>query len=306
MTNNSNQSVLITGGSGMIGNYLTSALLSAGYSVSHLSRGPAQSSQVRVFSWDPGNGILDPQALAGVDHIVHLAGTNIGEKKWSVERKKSIRKSRIDSARLIFKVLKENSIRLKTFISASGISYYGTFTSEKIFSETDPPSDDFLGNICREWEEAADQFTQEGIRTAKIRTAVVLEKNDSALQRITAPTRFGFLGKVGSGRQYMPWIHINDLTGIYLKAVEDVNMSGAYNAVSPQHVTHTEFMETLSEVLGKPLLPVNVPAIALNLAYGEMAGIVLEGSRVSSEKISNAGYEFEFGKLHSALNDIFK
>lgn len=298
------QSVLITGGSGMIGKYLTATLLSEGYNVSHLSRGRGQS-DVRVFRWDPDKGLLDPAALAGIDHVVHLAGANIGEKRWTGQRKEEIRKSRIDSASILYNTLKINGVRIKSFISASGISYYGTFTSEKIFSETDPPAGDFLGNICREWEEAADLFLKDGIRTVKIRTAVALEKNDSALRRIMAPARFGFLGMAGSGRQYMPWIHIKDLTNVYLKAVKDESFSGSYNAVSPQHVTHREFMNILSEVTGKPLLKIPVPPVALKLVYGEMAGIVLEGSRVSSEKLRNAGFKFEFDNLHSALKDIF-
>lgn len=305
MTEERKQAVLITGGSGMIGTYLTSALLSEGYTVCHLSRGHVQHGRVGVFRWDPDKGILDPKAFIGIDHIVHLAGVNIGEKRWSNKRKEEIGNSRINSARLIYNVIKDNGIKINTFISASGVSYYGTITSKEIFSETDPPADDFLGNICRQWEEAADLFSKDGIRTVKIRTAVVLEKNDSALRRITAPAKFGFLGRVGSGQQYMPWIQIKDLTGIYLKAIKDEHMSGVYNAVSPQHVTHGEFMRTLAGVLHRPLFPVPVPAFALKLVFGEMAGIVLEGSRISSEKIRNAGYKFEFEDLHSALEDIF-
>ncbi|HLP74085.1 MAG TPA: TIGR01777 family oxidoreductase [Bacteroidales bacterium] len=298
-------SVLITGGSGLVGRYLTSALLSEGFSVSHLSRGKEQFGKVRVFRWDPEKGILDPKAFEGIDTIIHLAGANIGEKRWTDSRKEQIRASRVDSAKLIHKVLSETGFRISTFISASGISCYGTVTSEKIFDENDPPANDFLGNLCSEWEHAADQFASSGARTVKIRTAVALERNDSALEKIILPAKFGFLGMVGNGRQYMPWIHVRDLTRIYVKAVTDQSMVGVYNAVSPQHMTHREFMKTLSEVLGKPLLPVPVPAVALKAAYGEMAGIVLLGSRVSAEKIKNAGFTFEFGDLLSALKDIF-
>jgi uncharacterized protein (TIGR01777 family) len=299
------EGVLITGGSGTIGKYLTSALLSDGYTVSHLSRGPEQFGKVRVHRWDPDKGILDPKAFIGVDHIVHLAGTNIGEKKWTRERKKEIRNSRIDSAKLIHKVITGNGINIKTFISASGASYYGTLTSEKIFSESDPPSGDFLGNVSREWEEAADLFAKEGIRTVKIRSAVALERNDLALKRMTESARVGVLGYVGSGRQYMPWIHVSDLCAIYSMAVRNDSMGGAYNAASPQHVTHKQFMKTLSEVLGKPLFPIPAPPAVLKIVYGEMAEIVLKGSRVSSEKIRNEGFEFKFADLHAALTDIY-
>lgn len=298
--------VLITGGSGMIGTNITSVLLSEGYNVTHLSRLEKPGGDVKVYSWDPGKGILDPAVFTGIDHVIHLAGANIGEKRWTDNRKKELRESRIDSANLIHKVLKENNLKIKTFISASGISYYGTQTSERIYREDDPPAGDFLGNLCREWEEAADRFASEGIRTVKIRTAVTLEKNDLALKRMTFPAKFGFIGMTGNGKQYMPWIHNQDICGIYLKALMDEKMSGAYNAVAPEHASHEEFMRTLAKVLRKPFLPIPAPALALKIVYGEMAGIVLEGSRVSSEKIINAGYRFRFGCLDKALGDIYK
>ncbi len=301
-----NPSVLITGGSGMIGTCLTRALLADGYSVSHLSRSKInRDDEVKVFNWDPGKGILDPEVFEGVDHIIHLAGANIGEKRWTVKRQEEIWKSRIDSAKLIHKVISGNTIKISTFISASGISIYGTVTSEKIFTEEDPPATDFLGNICREWEEAADLFAKENIRTVKMRCALVLEKNDLALRRITFPAKFGFLGQAGKMRQYMPWIHLKDLCNIYLKALKDDKMNGIYNAAAPAHVTHKDFMKTLSKVLRKPLLPVPFPGFALKIVYGEMAGVVLEGSRVSSEKIRNAGYRFEFENLNDALENIY-
>lgn len=305
MTGEMKPTVLITGGSGLVGKYLTSALLSAGYGVSHLSRGQDQFGMVRVYRWDPDKGILDTKPFQGVDHIVHLAGANIGEKSWNKSRMKEIFSSRVDSAILLHKVITDNGIRIRSFTSASGISYYGTVTSESVFREEDPPADDFLGNVCREWEAAAGLFEKDGIRTVRIRTAVALEKSDSALKKMTAPARFGFLGMAGTGKQYMPWIHIMDLCRIYVKAVTDEYMTGAYNAVSPQHVTHRDFMKTLSVVLNRPLMPVPAPAIALKVAYGEMASLVLEGSRVSSEKIRRAGFNFEYGNLHSALENIF-
>jgi uncharacterized protein (TIGR01777 family) len=299
-------SVLITGGSGMIGTCLTRSLLHDGYSVSHLSRSKiSQIAGVQVFSWDPEKGILDAEVFAGVDHIIHLAGANIGEKRWTQKRRDEIRRSRIDSAKLIHKVISENGLKIKTFISASGISIYGTVTTEKIFTEEDPPAGDFLGNICIGWEAAADLFAKENIRTVKIRQAVVLGKNDLALKRITFPSKFGFLGQAGKTTQYMPWIHLKDICNIYLKALKDERINGVYNAVSPEHVTHHQFMKILSKVLKKPLIPVPLPEFVLKIVYGEMAGIVLEGSRVSSEKIRNAGYTFEFDNPQAALENIY-
>lgn len=306
MNSNRNPTVLIPGGSGLIGKYLTSVLLSGGYEVKHLSRKASQFGKVRVFRWDPENGIIDPGVFEGVDYIVHLSGSNIGDSRWTSKRKKEIKSSRVDSAQLLFDAVSKNNFPVKAFISASGIGYYGSITSERVFNEEDPPADDFTGQLCRKWEEAADMFSLSGIRTVKIRTAVVLEKNDSALRKIMMPARFGFLAMTGSGEQYMPWIHIDDICGIYLKAISDESMNGPYNAAAPEHTTHSDFIKTLSSVVRKPVFPVPVPGIALKMAYGEMADIVLQGSRVSSEKIRNAGYEFKFADLHSALKDVYR
>jgi hypothetical protein len=261
---------------------------------------------VRVYRWDPVQGILDPQALDRVDYIIHLAGANIGEKRWSEKRRKEIVSSRVDSALLLHRIVSENNILLKAFISASAVGYYGSVTTEKIYTEQDQPANDFLASTCRQWEQAADAFEKSGIRTVKIRTTMVLEKSGIALKTLMMPAKFGFLIRLGSGRQYMPWIHINDLCGIYLKAIEDQNLTGAVNAVSPQHVSHDEFIKALSSEMQKPVFPVNVPSFFLSSVLGEMSNIVLFGSRISSEKIIAAGYLFTFDNLQNALNDIIK
>ncbi len=297
-------SVLITGGSGLIGTHLTSTLLSKGYKVTHLSRKLTKQNNIRVFQWDPEKGILNPEALDGIDFVINLSGANIGEKRWTKRRKEEIVNSRVDSARLLFSTLNFNNTKLKAFISASAIGYYGTINSDKIFDETDPPANDFLGTTCRQWEEAADLFGSSGIRTVKIRTAVVLEKNDSALSKLMMPARFGFLVQTGNGRQYMPWIHIKDLCNIYVKAIEDQNMRGPYNAVSPDYITHKEFIKTLASVMNRWLFPVPVPYFILKMVLGEMSDVVIKGSRVSAKKILTSGYRFVFEKHEDALQDI--
>lgn len=301
-----NPSVLITGGSGLIGRHLTRSLLNEGFKVSLLSRKPGRNDNVRIFHWNPEKEIIDPEAFNGVNYLIHLAGANIGEKPWTKERKKEIINSRIESANLLHKVVNEKKIKLRAFLSASAVGYYGSSTTGKIFIEADPPAEDFLGTTCKEWEEAADLFEKAGIRTVKIRTAVVLEKNESALSKLMMTAKFGFLVQTGNGSQYMPWIHINDLCGIYLKAITDSGMTGAYNAVSPQHSTHREFINTLSRAMGKPLFPVPVPAFFLRLILGEMSEVVLKGSRISSEKIIAAGYKFRYTSLEPALNNVLK
>lgn len=297
-------SVLISGGGGLVGRYLTNTLLSRGYMVSHLSRKAGQSDNVRVYRWDPEHNIIDTQALEGVDFLIHLAGANIGDKRWTKKRKEEIQSSRVDSSRLLNKTINDNGIRLKAFISASAIGYYGSVSSDKIFKEGDLPATDFLGTTCKMWEEAADLFGNSGIRTVKIRTAVVLEKSDSALSKLMKPARFGFLVHTGNGLQYMPWIHINDLCNIYLKAITDTEMNGAFNAVSPQHVTGREFIQTLAIVMKRPVFPIPVPPIVLRVVLGEMSDVILKGSRASADKIINAGYNFIFSNLHDALINV--
>jgi uncharacterized protein len=299
-------SVLITGGSGLIGRYLTSALLAEGYKVSHLSRQTNGFGKVRVFRWDPANEYLNPEAFEGIDYLVHLSGANIGEKRWTKRRKEEILNSRKKSAGLLFRIVAENRINLKAYITSSATGYYGSVTSDRIFSEDDPPAADFLGSTCRLWEEVADQFEDLGIRTVRIRTAVVLEKNDSALSKLMTPAKYGIVVRLGNGKQYFPWIHINDLCNIYLKAVADRKMAGAYNAVAPEHVNHNDFVRTMARVMSKPVFLPPVPAWILRTTLGEMSDIMLKGSRISSEKIINAGYRFRFDKLDTALENIIR
>lgn len=299
-------SVLITGGSGMIGKHLTSLLLSKGYSVSHLSRRKSKSVQVKTFTWDPEEEIVDPKAFDNIDFIIHLAGANLGEERWTKKRKQEIIISRVKSAHLLFNIIASRKIRLKAFISASAVGIYGSVTSEKIFTENDPPAGDFTGQVCKKWEGAADLFNTSGIRTVKIRTAVVLEKNDSALSKLMKPAKAGFLVMTGDGNQFMPWIHIEDLCNIYLKAIEDQTMNGAYNATAPSYLTHREFIKTLGQVMNKPVLPMPVPGFLLKTFLGEMAGMILSGSRVSPEKIIKSGYNFIFNDPHDALVDVLR
>lgn len=299
-------SVLITGGSGLIGKHLTSSLLAEGYRVSHLSRKTIKGGRVRSFVWDPEKRSADPEAFNGIDYIVHLAGANIGEKRWTIRRKREILESRVNSARFLFETVQSHGINLKGFISASASGIYGSETSEKIFDETDPPAGDFLGSICEAWEESADVFENAGIRTVKIRTGVVLDKKDSALSRLMMPAKFGFLVQTGSGDQYMPWIHFHDLCNIYKKAIADPLMNGAYNAVSPQQVTHYGFIRILANTMHKWVFPVPVPGFLLRGVLGEMSVVILKGNRISSGKLQAAGYSFIFGDLKNALENIVR
>ena len=296
-------SVLITGGSGLIGRYLTSALLAAGYRVSHLSRSTGQFGKVRVYRWDPEKEYIDPLILEGTNHVIHLAGANIGEKRWTGRRMTEIINSRVNTSGLIFKTVSDNGIRLKSFISASAIGYYGSVTTDRIFTEEDLPAADFLGTTCRLWEEAADLFEGTGARVLKIRTGVVLAKNDSALSKMLLPARFGLFPLPGTGNQYLPWIHIDDLCRVYLKAISEGTMTGAYNAVAPEQTDYRKFVMTMAEVMKKPFLAPRIPAILMRIAMGKSSVVALRGSRISPEKLISAGFVFSHPALREALSD---
>jgi hypothetical protein len=298
--------VLITGGTGLVGQLLRRKLAEKGYRVSILSKGRKKIQGIKSYYWNPATGEIDKEAVARADYIIHLAGANIGEKHWSAKRKKEIADSRVQSTRLLFQAFRQNQGRLKAFISASATGYYGSVTSEKIFTESDPPAGDFLGSVCRQWEEAADDFEKSGIRTVKIRTGIVLSHEGGVVAKLKLPVKFGFGAALGSGQQFMPWIHIDDLCEIYLHALEDVSMAGAYNAVAPEMATNKQFMRTMAKVLRRPFWLPNIPGLLLKLILGEMSVLVLTGSRVSSDKITKAGFVFQYPSLESALRQILR
>jgi uncharacterized protein len=297
--------ILITGGTGLIGKHLCRVLKERGYKVALLSRSRISDPDIQTYFWDVEKKEIDPEAIKTADCIIHLAGVNLGEKRWTAEQKKLIIDSRVKTAQLIFDKIKENHNVLKVFISASAIGYYGTSTSDVIFTENDSPGDDFLGHTCLRWEQAVLKFKELGVRTVRLRTGIVLTKEGGTLAKMAAPMKMGIVAALGNGRQYLPWIHIDDLCAIYIKAIEDRLMSGAYNAVAPDHQTNAEFTGTLARVLRKPRLFPNVPAVMLKLMYGEMSELVLKGNRVSADKIIGSGYGFQFPDLMSALKDLF-
>lgn len=298
--------ILITGGTGLVGRHLSKKLQEKGYNVAILSRTSKKESTMPTYTWDLDKNEIEKEAIDAANCIIHLAGANIGDKRWTANRKQLIIDSRVKTGQLIFNKIKEQNKDLKAFISASAIGYYGTVTSPKIFTETDPPAKDFLGDTCRQWEQMTDRFKDFGIRTVKIRTGVVLTGQGGALSKMITPVKIGIGSAIGSGSQYLPWIHIDDLCGIYIKAIEDTQMDGAYNAVAPDHKTNKEFTRTLARVLKKPFWFPNLPAITMKALFGEMSVILLKGSRVSADKIMSTGYKFLFPNLENALIQILK
>lgn len=300
------EKILITGGTGLIGKHLAKMLIDNGYAVALLVRKNSKTSRLQTWFWDVENRTIDTRAIEWADYIIHLAGAGIGDKRWTVKRKKEISDSRIRSAELIYDEVMRKKRHIKAFISASAIGYYGSITAEKIYTEADPPATGFLGETCRLWEAAAHRFQESGIRTVKIRTGVVLAPNGGALTRLAIPVKLGIGSHLGNGYQYMPWIHIDDLCGIYLKALKDQSLQGSYNAVAPEHITNHQLVKAIAGVLHKPVWFPPVPAFALRLLFGEMAVMLLNGSRVAADRITAAGYEFRYGTMDKALTHLFK
>ena len=300
------KTILITGGSGMIGRRLSKLLIQKGYDVAWLSREKHIKAEIPRYKWNLLTGEIDEEALEEADIIVHLAGVSIAEGKWTEARKRMIVGSRVRSAHLIFDKLKSMNTKIDAFISASAVGYYGSVTTDKVFTEEDDYDEtDFLGSTCHNWEEQAKQFTDDlGIRSVCIRTGVVLSKDSELIKKAVLPTKFWLGAPLGKGSQYINWIHIDDLCEIYIKAIEDETMTGAYNAVAPEDTTNKQFMKTIASVLRRPMFLPPVPEFIFKLLLGEAAQIILEGSRISAKKIQDAGFVFKYETLYKALIKI--
>jgi uncharacterized protein (TIGR01777 family) len=296
------KNVLITGGSGFVGKQLTVVLIDSGYTVSILSRSKRTNAvDIFYYTWDIENQLIEEEAVLKADYVIHLAGANIAEKRWTEKRKEIVINSRKRSAELILSVVKKHNKKLEAFISASGIGIYGAVNGEAICTEKSRPADDFLGMVCQMWEAAADQFAQLGIRTVKVRTGLVVGKNDGFLNKLTPIFKLRLGSALGSGKQYMPWIYVEDLCDIYLEALKNPNMSGAFNAAINDNTTNDIFSKTLAKVYGYPIWLPNVPAFLLKLVMGEMSKLVLTGRRVSSDKIEGIGFNFKHRNLEDTL-----
>ena len=294
--------VLITGANGMLAKALANHLAND-YEIRFLSR---SSSKPNEFYWDPSQNVIDTNALMCVHHIIHLAGATIGNKRWTNKRKELILSSRVDGAHLIRKELSKNKHQIESFISISGVGYYGTLTSDTKFDELSPKGNDFLADVCVEWEQACHDFDKEQIakRTAIIRSGVILEKNEGVFKSLSQLIKFGFGSAVGSGKQYMPWIHIQDLVRMFQFLLEDTSQQGVFNGVAPQQVTNLEMMQAIAKGRNRSIVLPNIPKFILKLIYGEMSIVILEGSQVSAEKILNAGFKFKFDSIDIAIKNL--
>lgn len=296
------KNILLTGGTGFIGKKITDLLIANGFSISVLSRSDRKNTEsIHYYKWDPDNNYIDDEAVLKADYIIHLAGEGIVEKRWTKKRKKDILESRTKPVHLIFSILEKHNKKLDAFVSASAVGIYGAYTNDKICIETTPPANDFLGITCQEWEKSVDQINSLGIRTVKIRTGIVLGKDEGFLKKIVPSFKLGFGAILGTGKQYVPWIHIDDLCSVYLKAIQDEEMHGAYNACITDSTTNSTLSKTLAGLFRYSIWLPKAPAFVLKIVLGEMSVAILEGQRVSSDKIQQMGFEFQFTDLERAL-----
>jgi uncharacterized protein len=309
--------VLITGGSGLVGTRLTEILLDRGFTVSHLTRKVEVAGvdtshgvggkPVKTYLWDIKKGIIDEKALLEADYLVHLAGAGIADENWSEERKKEIIDSRTKSIDLIVSKLKVLPHRLISFVSASGIGYYGADTGNEHISEQYTPGNDFVADCCIQWEAAADKIQALGIRTVKLRTGIVLSEKGGALPRLTQPVRWGVGAALGTGKQWQSWIHLDDLCELFIKSLTDQQMTGVYNAVAPNPVTNHDLTKISAQVLNRPFWMPNVPEFALKLVFGEMASVVLGGNYILNQRIKlETDFDYKFVEVKAALEDLLK
>ncbi len=305
------ETVLITGGTGMVGQYLTRLLIRKGYRVCWLSRKrgaiTVEGYSVQVFQWNPTDQTIDENAVLSADHIIHLAGAGIAEQPWTKKRKQEILESRTKSSALIVKTLKETHNTVKTVVSISAIGWYGPDRSDNNnpFTEDMPAYPGFLGDTCKAWEESIAPVTALSKRLVWVRSGIVLSATGGAVTEFKKPVQSGIVPIFGSGKQVMSWIHIYDLCNLFLYAIENKGMEGVYNAVAPNPVTNRVLMKSLARSMGKSwALPIPVPAFVLQLLLGEMSIEILKSATVSSRKIEASGFQFTYPTIDKALANL--
>lgn len=302
--------VLITGGTGVIGQALTRTLLQEGFQVTVLTRqlpGHNGMPGVRYARWDIARSYIEPDAIEKADYIVHLAGAGIADKRWTARRKAEIVNSRTSSSRLIAAYLATKTHRVKAVISSSAIGWYGQdpeVPNPHPFTEMAKPDAGFLGETCRQWEESIEAVSSGGVRLVKLRTGIVLTTEGGALKEFLRPLKWGLATILGNGRQMISWIHIKDLVALYLKAIRDDHWQGAYNAVAPEPVSNKTLILTLARNRKKFFIPVRVPGFALQLVLGEMSVEVLKSATVSSAKAAAGGFQFSYPHLQEAVVNL--
>jgi uncharacterized protein len=306
--------ILLTGGTGMIGTHLQKFLVEKGYKIIVLIRDDTQhksnNENISFAKWNVEKGEIDKDAIAQSDYIIHLAGANVAEKRWTNKRKKEIVESRTKSGTLLVKALKEIPNKIKAVVSASAIGWYGadTIQSEQNgFKEDERAADDFLGTACKLWEESIQPVEKLYKRLCILRFGIVLSENGGALEEFKKPLKFGVAAVLGDGKQIVSWIHVYDLCRLLLFAIENENISGIYNAVAPNAISNKVLTLTLAKQMRSAFfIPVHVPAFVLKTMLGEMSVEVLKSATVNDDKIKKAGFSFLYPSIETALENLLK
>ncbi|MEO5943428.1 MAG: TIGR01777 family oxidoreductase [Ferruginibacter sp.] len=303
------QSILLTGGTGLVGTQLVSMIVAKGDKAIVLTRSlkdKTSSEKVEYALWDAEKNQIDIAAVQKADHIIHLAGAGVVDKKWTAAYKKEIIDSRTKTIELIINTLKNNTNKVKIIVSASATGWYGEDkTPGHFFTEDEPSATDFLGHTCHLWEESVVSARTLGIRVCCLRTGIVLSKKGGALAEFMKPIHLGIAGILGSGTQIISWIHIEDLCRLYLAAIENEQMTGSYNAVAPMPATNSKLTLKLAETLkGKLYIPVHIPAFILKIMMGERSAEVLKSTTVSDAKVKATGFTFLYPSIEAALNEL--
>jgi len=303
--------VLITGGTGMVGSSLTHFLLNKGYRVIILTRRLKQSTHPNLFYaiWDITKGYMDPLAIQQADSIVHLAGEGVADKRWTAQRKKDILESRVLSGKLLAKTLSETTHHVKTFIAASAIGWYGPDTTQSLmngFTEQDRVDHSFLGDTCQKWEQSIQSLDKINIRCVTLRLGIVLNIKGGAFVEFVKPARFGMAAILGNGKQIVSWIHEEDVSKMIHFCIEQSTIKGIYNAVAPGPISNKELVIAITKKMNGFYIPIPVPAFILKIMLGEMSIEVLKSANVSSDKIQAAGFKFEYPKIKDALHQLLK
>ena len=298
--------ILIAGGTGLLGQRLSQLLKKRGHTVFHLSRKENLRAEFPAYKWDLDKEYIDDTALAKADYIINLAGAGVADARWTTARKRLIISSRVESARLLKSAITDKKTPAKAYLSASAIGYYGN-RGDQLLKETDPPGDEgFLPEAVTAWEKAIREVAETGIRTVGFRIGIVLSAKGGALEKMLLPFKLFNGTYFGDGSMYYSWIHIDDMARMFIEAVENESLAGFYNGVAPNPATNKEIIVSCKKALRKPAIILPAPAIALRTAMGEMADMILDSAKVSSEKIEKAGFKFQFPELLPALKDLLK
>ena len=299
------KNILITGGSGLVGKHLTQILEANKNEVAWIGRAKKIPSQRQKYNWNIENGKIDKGWLQNTDTIFHLAGAGVADHRWTDDYKKEIYDSRIKSTQLLFNTIATEEHSVKTLVCASAIGIYGNDCQEST-DENAEVKTNFLAKICDDWEKEALKFESLGIRVVIIRVGIVLAKDGGFVKAVSALAKWGLGAAFGNGKMITSWIHINDLCEIFMKAGNDKNMKGAFNAVAPNPVSNKTITKSICKALNRPLILPNVPSFMLKLALGEMASMILANQNISSKKIEKTGYNFAFSQVEEAITDVIK